>query len=227
MKPLLTLLSIVFVFASVNAQEQNQNGYSYSAGAHELMFQPTAYTMPQGNSYFTDYEAVLLNFSYAVTNRTHIGAFSLFPITSDFINSFTLGVKQNYFRIDYVQAAAFGTWTPESNAFSLGNVISFGKPYKSFHVVATYFIIPDDDDDDLFEISYNYQLGAGFCYGIKKYFALIGEYFYIDNLSQSVFSFGARFHFEYTSWEIGGFRPFENEGDLILFPFIKGTYYFH
>ncbi len=35
----------------------------FGAGDHELMLQPTAYTMPAGTSYLTDYELFFLNYT--------------------------------------------------------------------------------------------------------------------------------------------------------------------
>lgn len=65
----------------------------YQAGDHELAIIPTAYTMEKGQSYITDYELWFLNYSYAISNQTHISAFSLFPISSDFIESVSIGLK--------------------------------------------------------------------------------------------------------------------------------------
>ncbi|MDA3812893.1 MAG: hypothetical protein PF570_01440, partial [Candidatus Cloacimonetes bacterium] len=48
-------------------------GREYKVGDHELCVMPTAYTMPAGSTYFTDYELLFLNFTFAPTNRTHVG----------------------------------------------------------------------------------------------------------------------------------------------------------
>jgi hypothetical protein len=39
-------------------------------------------------------------------------------------------------------------------------------------------------------------------------------------------SIGVRFRSESVAWEIGGVRPLEETGDLVLLPLLKGTFIF-
>ena len=109
---------------------------AWQPGDHELLTMPTAWTMDQGSSYFTDYELFFLNYSYGVTPRTHVGVFTMFPIVSEFINTVSLGVKQNWLDGEKVDGALWGTYTPDGGMFTLGNVFSIGEPSKSLHVGA-------------------------------------------------------------------------------------------
>ena len=222
---------LIFLFAFlffVNLYPQN---WQYQIGDHELLAMPTAYTMPAGNGYFTDYEAILLNFVYAPLNRTHIGVFTMFPVTSEFINTFSIGVKQNFFKYKIFQSAVYGTLTPKASLYVLGGVVSIGKPTFGFHMDFSYAGHYDEDDTD----DGGFLFSFGLRYDFKENFAGIIEYHSPNNSSviemfseYSMILFGLRFHYEYTSWEIAGFRPLSSySSDLILYPFLKGTYYFH
>ncbi len=219
MKTFAFFISFLLFSAAFYSQEN-----SYSIGDHELMAQPTAYTMPQGNSYFTVYEGFILNYTYAVSSSTHLGLLVAFPITVDLItDSFTLGAKQNYFKYGIVQSALFGGWTPKANLYMLGNVISIGKPSNGLHLSVSYTRVYEGstNDDWLFDIGYRHDFTENVG-GILEYHSF-NEIF----VSATLFV-GIRFHYEYTSWEIGGFRPLNIPSrNLIMFPFIKGSYYFH
>jgi len=65
----------IIFFAVILLLTNGLFGREYQVGDHELFAMPTAYTMPAGNTYFTDYELVFLNFTFAPTNRTHAGFF--------------------------------------------------------------------------------------------------------------------------------------------------------
>ena len=114
----LILTSAILTFAS---------GQNYRNGDHELLIMPTAYTMPQGSSYFTDYELFFLNYTYAPTKSTHIGAFMLFPVVSEAFETITVGVKQNYYSSEKFAGAVFGSYTFKSGFASVGNVFSLGS----------------------------------------------------------------------------------------------------
>jgi hypothetical protein len=81
------------------------NAQDYKVGDHELLIMPTAYTMEAGDSYLTNYELFFLNYTYAVTSSTHLGIFTLFPITSEFLKTITFGLKQKYIDGDFINAA--------------------------------------------------------------------------------------------------------------------------
>ena len=59
----------ILIFVVILLLTNGLFGREYKVGDHELCIMPTAYTMPAGNSYFTDYELFFLNFTFAPTNR--------------------------------------------------------------------------------------------------------------------------------------------------------------
>lgn len=222
-------LKIVALFSILGCFNFYAQDWQYRTGDHELLAMPTAYTLPAGTGYFTDYEAFLLNFAYAPLNRTHIGLFTMFPVSSDFINTLTIGVKQNFFKSKIFQSAVYGTLTPKESMYILGAVFSLGKPTFGFHLAISY---AGDYGGEKVEGSFLFSAGAR--YDFKENFAGIVEYHSPNNSSviemlseYSMILLGLRFHFEYTSWEIGGFRPTSFDNDIVLYPYLKGTYYFH
>lgn len=199
-------------------------GREYRAGDHELFIMPTAYTMPAGSFYFTDYELVFLNFTTALTNRTHAGFFTLFPITKDFLETFSLGLKHNYFRTNSFESAAWLAYTQQIEGFSIGNVISISGKKASFHAGISGMTALDQD-----EWEYLFMLGSKFDLGENT--ALIVEFentnTSIENDFSGLISFGLRFIGKRITWDFAGIRPLaEDTGDFLLFPYIKATVFF-
>lgn len=64
-----------------NARNMNEG---FQAGAHDLLIMPTAYTMPKGNAYFSNYELFLLNFGLVLTSSAHLGIMVLFFVFTEF-----------------------------------------------------------------------------------------------------------------------------------------------
>lgn len=212
------IFSVVFLLSSLSLYSQE-----YKPGDHELFLMPTAYTMPQGTSYITNYELFLLNYSYAITSSTHIGIFSMFPITDRFINTITLGVKQHYFNYKSIQMAAYASFTPENGGYSLGNTISIGRPENGFNISLAYVDFEDGPDSEMV-----YMLG--YRYDTSENISLIMEYTNakssMDNNFRGLLSAGIRIRSTNMSIELAGMRPLESTGDLLLWPLLKGTYYF-
>jgi hypothetical protein len=196
----------------------------YSAGDNELLLMPTAYTMPVGNSYFSDYELFLLNYSYAVSSSTHLSIFSLFPITTSFYESLTFGIKQKIITYGSIQSALYGSYTPKSTSYSIGDVVSIGQPSKSFHVSLAYVKYRAESDAD-----WIYMLG--FRIDPSEKTSLLIEYENANSLIRDDFkgllSFGIKIHSRNMSWEIAGIRPIGSSGSLLLIPLLKVGYYFN
>lgn len=216
---LLKYCVFLFIPAAIYCQE-------YQAGDNELFLMPTAYTMPVNNSYFSDYELFFLNYSYAVTPTTHIGLFSLFPITTQFYETFSFGAKQRLFVYKEVQTSLYGTFTPKTSSYSLGDVISLGKPEKSFHVSVAYVKYSEYSEAD-----WIYMIG--FRIDPSRKVSIITEYENANSLIKSssdfkgLFSIGVRIHSTNMSWEIAGTRPLASSGSLLFFPLLKVGYYFN
>jgi hypothetical protein len=199
----------------------------YRPGDHELLLMPTAYTMEDNQWYFSDYELFFLNFTYAASNSTHIGVFTLFPITSSFLETITLGIKQNYLKSEKFQSAVWGTYTPDAGGLSIGNVVSFGQGGSSFHLGLSGWTGVDDESDH-WELLY--MIGGRI--DISRKTCLLLEYTNANSAAKNGFegiiSLGFRFIGESVAWEIGGFRPLQGTGDadIFLIPLLKATVLF-
>ncbi len=153
----------------------------------------------------------------------------MFPIASEFYKSLTIGVKQNYWRGDYFNGAVYGAFMLWEKLFVLGNIFSIGKPENGLNILVVYSGLFDENEGHIF-------FGLGYRFDISENFGLLLEYNsgngveVFENPSKSSFIIGGiRFHNQNTSWELGGMRPLKEDigTDLIVFPFLKGTYYFH
>ncbi|MFA6979148.1 MAG: hypothetical protein WC209_07455 [Ignavibacteriaceae bacterium] len=197
---------------------------SYSPGDNELLLMPTAYTMPEKNSYFSDYELLLLNYSYAVTSSTHLSAFSFFPVTTQFYESFTMGFKQKVITYNSVQNSIYGTYTPKGSAFSLGDVVSIADGKNSFHFSVGYVRVAEDAKPFIVFM-------AGLRIDPSEKTSLMLEY---ENVSSTyeegnagMLSIGLRIRSTNMSWEIAGMRPLNYTGELLFIPLLKVGYYFN
>ncbi len=195
----------------------------YRPGDHELLVSPTAFTMPKGNSYFTDYELFFLSYTYGLTSRTHIGAFILFPIFSGFEKFFSLGIKQNYLLTPVVSSAVWYSHNFESGVGVVGNAVTFGN-YRS-NVTINVGAITDYEN-------YEILFSAGGVLGVSKSFKLLFEYMNTKSLLEDadfngLIGLGFRFQGTQLSFDIAGIRPFlEETGSFIAFPYVKVTYLF-
>jgi hypothetical protein len=216
MKTFRILALYVSLIIAVNAQE-------YQVGDHELLLMPTAYTMETGQSYFSDYELVFLNYTYAVTPSTHVGIFTLFPITSDFLETLTLGAKQKYIDGEVVKSALWVSYTPKVSGVTVGNVFSFGKPSHGFHVgIASANSFEEQAEEWPIIILLGYRID------ISQKLSLLAEYTNVEAAIEEGFngllSIGVRFRSESICWEIAGLRPLESTGDFLFAPLLKATF---
>jgi hypothetical protein len=217
-----TLLLVVIVWLTLCLSAQEADGYT--PGDQSLLLLPTAYTMPKGKSSFTDYEILIIQYAYAPTNSTHISALSILPFFKEYEKSITLGVKQRYLKMGVIQSADFGSYTPDSQVLTLGNVFSIGKPSQSLHLGAFY--------------AWNEKEGRDYpviIAGARKYLnrktAFMIEYGTIlDELKEDftgLYSFGFRFIKYSIAWDIGGIRnTADTIGSLFFIPIIKATFEF-
>jgi len=219
--------SLIREIQSVDAKLKMTHKGKYRPGDHELMIMPTAYTMEDNQWYLSDYELFLLNFTYAASPSTHIGIFTLFPMTSDFLETITLGIKQNYLKSENFQAALWGTYTPKASGLSLGNVFSYGKGGSSLHVGLSGVTNVDEDTDGWLFV---YMLGGRV--DLSRKICLMAEYTNFSTAAENGFdgliSFGFRFIGESVSWELAGIRPLQGTGDVdfFMFPLLKATVLF-
>jgi hypothetical protein len=218
---ILIVLLIIGTTGILSAQEISEQ---FKAADQSLIVMPTAYTMPKGKQSFTDYELFLIQYAYGITDRTHISAGMVFPIVMDMFKTFTFGVKQNYYRGRLLQSAALVSYNPEVNGGVLGNVVSVGNPKVSAHLAAFWVT-------DMETISKNYAIMLGGIATLSPRFAVISEVWTSNQIFESdlngIFLIGVRFKGENVSWDIGGFRPIQEDGGTILFlPMLKATMMF-
>lgn len=194
---------------------------SYSPGDHEVLVMPTAYTMPAGSAYFSDYELFVLTFGYAPTSSTHISAGILFPVTTEFYRTFTIGVKQNYFESGHFSGAAFGTASLEQGGYMIGNVFSIGGIDRNFNIGLAY----NSEYEGPGYSRFIYMLGSKF--DISQTVSLLAEFessndkFNFD-LTGGIVSLGVRFRDDNITWEIAGFRVINASSESMIFlPFVK------
>lgn len=219
--------SLIKEIVSLDSKSTDTKKNKYRPGDHELLIMPTAYTMEANQWYFSDYELFFLNITYAASNSTHIGVFTLFPITSSFLETITLGLKQNYLKSESFQSAVWGTYTPEAGGLSIGNVVSFGQGGSSFHLGLSGWTGVDDESDH-WELLY--MMGGRI--DVSRKVCLLLEYTNASTTAENGFdgliSFGFRFIGESVAWELGGIRPLQGTGDadFFMFPLLKATVLF-
>ncbi len=198
----------------------------YQIGDHELLIMPTAYTMQAGQSYFSNYELFFLNYSYAPTNTTHLSAFTLFPITSDFVETITLGVKQQFLNFDNAKAALWATYTPKPSLVFIGTVFSIGANPDGLHVGLS--IANSLDRDDKNKDKWELVFMLGYRLDVSEKIAIIGEYTNFTRAVEEDFggllSLGVRFRGKSNTWDLAAVRPLESTGDFIFFPLLKATF---
>lgn len=204
----------------------DESARRYQVGDHELLIMPTAYTMEKGQSYFSDYELFFINYAYAPTNTTHLSAFTLFPITSEFTETFTLGIKQKYLDLENFKAALWGSYTPKPDLVTIGTVFSIGSGPDGLHLAISTANSLDRDDENADQWEWIYMVG--YRADVSTKIALIAEYTNFSSAVEEDFngliSLGVRFRGESNTWDLAGVRPLESTGDFILFPLLKATF---
>ena len=206
--------------------ESNNADPQFVAADQALFIIPTAYTMPKGKSAITDFELLILQYTYAPVEHLHISAGMAFPIVSELIRSLTIGAKFNYFHQGNVQAAVFGSYSPHPDirAANIGHVLSIGKPGGSVHFAVTK---PFGEIEDIGKGGVVAALGGIADLGPRV--AGIGElYLYLSKDEPlKAFNLGLRFKGKNISWDLGGMRPIGiDTGGFIAFPFVKATFIF-
>lgn len=198
----------------------------YMSGDHELFIMPTASTMPEGSVYLTDYELILLNLTFAPTNSTHIGLFTIFPMYTEFYKTLTFGAKQRYYTSENFSSAVFASYTFQNSLYSFGNVISFGN-YKINGHVAFTFVGAEKSVQ-----SFKPVIMVGTKLKVSKAASIIAEYTsfatFNDEDFNGLLTIGVRIGGEHFSGELAGIRPLTSEQliDFLFFPFLKVTYIF-
>jgi hypothetical protein len=196
----------------------------FKSADQSLILMPTAYTMPQGKSTFTDYEVVFVQYAYGLTDRTHLSVGMLFPIVPEAFEYAVLGVKQNYLKYKGLQSAAIVSFSPKTTTGLFGNAISLGNSKASLH--GDIFWGTDFED-----VSNGFLFGVGGLVNVSNRVALMSEVIsfseLLDEDANGVWTMGVRLKGDGMSWDLGGFRMLKgDQGSLILIPLIKMTVLF-
>src|SRR5207249_1867311 len=80
------------------------------AHADRVVLGSTAETHPQGTFFFSDYEVILLQFGYAVTDSLQLSVAGLPPLAKEQPYFFDFGLKLNVARTDVFRAALLGAF---------------------------------------------------------------------------------------------------------------------
>ncbi len=216
----LIVIALLALVLAVSAQVIPE----YKPGDQSLMLVPTAYTMPAGSHAITNYEVIVIQYAYAFPTNTHLSVMSMMPVTSDFVKTITLGVKQRYLVKGIVQSSAFASFNPDIPGFMVGNVVSLGQPSQSLHLGIMYgWADGEGMNNPLFflggrkDVSQKLALMAEFGSTIGSTNADVS----------SLASFGVRFISNSISWDLGGVRPVgEDMGSLLFIPVLKATFEF-
>jgi hypothetical protein len=214
---LITALLFLGILSTAGAQ-QASNG---------LFVLPTAYTLPKGTHSVSSYELILMQYSYSLTNTTHISAFSMFPFTAEaFTSSLAIGVKQQLYKNDVVAFAATTSYLPESQVFSVMGLASVGSPDGAVH-----FGVGKGGTLEVEGSGFLIMLG-----GEKKTSArlsVMAEFLTssetIDSEFKGLFSGGARYRTsEGLTIDFGIMRPVTTVdlGGFLALPLLKATYEF-
>lgn len=218
------IIVLILVLASAAMLFAQETDPMFQAADQSLLILPTAYTMPKGGHTLTDYEIVILQYAYGLTDRTHLSIGMPFPVFVEAFEYSALGIKQNYLKYGDLQSAAILTWMPKAEGLGLMNVISYGTPQASVHGHVGVVMSYEEIADGAF-------LALGGLVNVSPRIALISEIMTVtdalDEEGGQLFTVGVRFKGNKLSWDLGGFRPFTGDsGELLLFPLVKMTVMF-
>ncbi|MBM4403605.1 MAG: hypothetical protein FJ042_04380 [Candidatus Cloacimonetes bacterium] len=208
---LLSLLLLTALWA-----EENE----YRPSDQSVLILPTAYTIPAGTITFTDYEILILHFTYSPMDRLHLGLMFPFPAVKEFVDYITPGFKYTYFISETLNMAVGGSYTNYYNAHSLNHIVSIGKPDKSVHLMLGW---ADADNSKS-----NLIFGVGYRAALKPSTSFLGELITTQRILEkdpdALLMLGLRFHGKKVSWDLGGARAIgETDSELWLIPFLKTT----
>ncbi len=234
MKKIILLGLITIIVFGLFAKDESNNTTTkipFHPADQSLFLMPTAYTMPKGMAAITDIELVLIQYSAAPTEDFHISFGMGFPIVSEMVNLFTVGVKYKYVNEKAMNVAAWVSYTPDSQVLSCGNVFSFSKDNTSFHVSPGYITSYKDDVEVLLMMG-GMEVSAtprtSFIIESVSGFDLTDDDNDDDNDDETILTLGFRLKGDRISWDLGGSRLLNSmrDSDVFLIPFLKATFMF-
>ncbi len=189
---------------------------------NSVMFGPTPETLPKGSAYFRNFQLLILNFGYGITDDVSLSLGVLFPVSADF-QMVSLGFKYRILsRERYpvgLAVAANGAAISDETLATLSGILGVGNPRTSLNLsIHKPFIDDGTDDPAFFILGADVQAGPGFKF-LAEY-GNSGDAVFRDEDFAGFLSIGLRLFGERSSFTLTGFRPVEVDSDgFIAFPF--------
>lgn len=187
----------------------------------DLLLMPTAFTMEKSSGKISDYELLIFSGTYAVTDRTELGAVVPFPVTPTVLKGLTLYAKQNYLKLNGINSALVGSYIPMLPFVTIGNVITIGNEEYNGNFLISYWKNLSENPGSL--LSYN--LGIKLNWFIFEYFNY-KEFHYSQSFFTGLILFGGRIDYKRVIVDIAGFRPLQSTGEIFILPYLKVSFVF-
>jgi len=189
---------------------------------NSIMFCPTPASLAKGDSYFRDFELLVLNFGFGVTDYFDLSFGTFFPVSSELL-MFSVGGKLRLLDRDKqaIGLALTGGFTKmeELHFGTAGAVVGIGNSRKSLNLAINRTFNDDGDFDTVFIAGADMQVSRR-----SKFFA---EYLSSSELlkNEDVNGFvniGIRIFGKSHSFSLSGFRPLSSDtGSFLAFPMVS------
>lgn len=190
-----------------------------------IFFTPTPETLGAGG-YFRNFLLFFLNYGVSVHDDVDLSFGTIFPISSD-VASISGGVKWRLLsRTEHPVGAALvanGTIIDDYRSATVGGVVGIGNENRSLNVAVGRYLERDrDDDSTIMLIGADMRLGAQTKFLIE--YGTSSEV--IEDDVNGLINFGFRWFNDRMSFSLTGFRPLEDTGSFVVFPFTMFSLHF-
>lgn len=206
-------------------------GKVYDRDYNSIMFCPTPATTPKGEKYFRNFELIVLNFGYGVTDRLSISLGTFFPISSEMTMA-SFGMKYRIVNREHspvgVAVAASQSFLRNANLTTANLIAGIGDRDKSLNVSMNRAFNKDGDSGWVFIAGCDYRVSDG----VKFLFEYCQSSVFLpsddeddnednednDDDFDGLVNVGVRWFGSKMSFSLTGFRPLGVSGDLIAIP---------
>lgn len=224
------------ILAPAPVPPEEQDVRYMDANADRVILFSTAETHPEGTFFFTDYELVLLQFGYAITDELQLALTGLPPMFDDQPYLFALSLKLNVARGERFRAALMGSIdyiNIDSDNYiggRLGGVaqVCFGRTCQSSLNLNAQGFINDSTSDFLPVLT-----ALGFVGHVSSLFSILLEPSYafvigdsVDDADGFLLSYGVRLSGANWGLDLTFVRPFADGYDALIMgvPWLAFTY---
>jgi hypothetical protein len=199
--------------------------------ADRVLLLPTAYTHPKGTLYVSNYELVIFQVGYAITDSTQISLTTL-PLANEELTVLDLSLKTALVRGDLVRAAAIGSVSgivgAEVGVIFLGRVGGVAQLCMARHC------------DSSISLSSNVALagpvmlmvnGVGGIVRASRRVSFVGELSTMvplgtvgGELNGGLLGGGVRLHYDHWAFDFSLLHVLESDSDSPTIPFVTATY---